>query len=75
MLAIGDFDGDFNNTEMPLAAAMGFNQQYVGQFAFFPTIRHLITGREGLTEEMTWAPYDFVQEDQRRVVFRRRSET
>jgi hypothetical protein len=72
MLAIGDFDGHFANNEMPLTAALGFNQQYVGQFAFFPKIRHLITGREGLTEAMTWAPYDFVAEDQRKVVFRRR---
>jgi hypothetical protein len=72
MLTIGDFDGHLNNYDMPVTAAQGFNQQYVGQFAFFPKIRHLITGREGLAEAMTWASYDFVEEDQRKVVFRRR---
>lgn len=72
MLAIGDFDGHFANSEMPIPTALHFNRQYVGQFAYFPKMRHLITGREGLTEAMTWAPYDFVEEDQRKVVFRRR---
>ena len=71
-LTIGDFDGAFLNHTMTAEEAQGFNQQYVGQFAFFDPIRHLITGREGLVEAMTWAPYDFVEEDHRKVVFRRR---
>ncbi|MCY1248393.1 hypothetical protein D9M72_618190 [compost metagenome] len=57
---------------MSADTARGFNQQYIGQFSFFEPIRHLITGREGLVEAMTWAPYDFVEEDQRKIVFRRR---
>ena len=72
VLAIGKFDGTFANETMSVDTARGFNQQYVGQFSFFNPIRHLITGREGLIEAMTWAPYDFVEEDQRKVVFRRR---
>lgn len=71
-LTIGDFGGGFLNQTISVEEAQGFNQQYVGQFAFFDPIRHLITGREGLVEAMTWAPYDFVEEDHRKVVFRRR---
>lgn len=73
MLAIGRFDGTFGNETISVDEARGFNQQYVGQFAYFDAIRHLITGREGLTEAMTWGPYDLVEEDQRKVVFRRRA--
>ncbi|MBR2818183.1 MAG: DUF4238 domain-containing protein [Reyranella sp.] len=71
-LTIGDFDGAFVNRAITTQEAKGFNQQYVGQFAYFDTIRHLITTREGLIEAMTWAPYDLVEEDHRKVVFRRR---
>jgi hypothetical protein len=71
-LVIGDFDGAFLNQAISVDEARGFNQQYVGQFAFFDPIRHLITGREGLISAMTWAPYDFAEEDDRKVVFRRR---
>lgn len=55
VLAIGKFDGAFANKTMSVDAARGFNQQYVGQFSYFEPIRHLITGREGLVEAMTWA--------------------
>jgi hypothetical protein len=72
-LAIGDFDGAFENIELDVAAATYLNKQYVGQFAYFPAMRHLICGRAGVVEDMTWAPYDFVEADERRVVFRRRS--
>lgn len=71
-LTLGDFGGGFVNNTITAQEAQGFNQQYVGQFAFFDPIRHLITGREGLIEAMIWAPYDFVEEDHRKVVFRRR---
>jgi hypothetical protein len=71
-LTLGDFDGAFLNQAITAQEARGFNQQYVGQFAYFDTIRHLITAREGLIEAMTWAPYDLVGEDHRKVVFRRR---
>lgn len=72
MLTIGNFDGAFFNSTITAQDAQGFNQQYVGQFAFFDAIRHLIVDRDGLIEALTWAPYDFVEEDQRKVVFRRR---
>lgn len=72
VLAIGKFDGAFANETISVDTARGFNQRYVGQFSFFEPIRHLITGREGLMEAMTWGPYDFVEEDNRKVVFRRR---
>lgn len=71
-LTLGDFDGAFRNRAITAQEARGFNQQYVGQFAYFDMVRHLITARDGLIEAMTWAPYDFVEEDHRKIVFRRR---
>lgn len=72
VLALGDFDGHLVNREISALEAQGYNQQYLGQFAFFPMIRHLITGRDALVAAMTWAPYDLVDEDDRKIVFRRR---
>lgn len=74
MLTLGDFDGHFSNRMISPLEAQGFNRQYLAQFAFFPMIRHLITGREGLVSMMTWAPYDLVQEEDRKIVFRRRAD-
>jgi hypothetical protein len=73
-LTLGEFDGAFVNREITADEARGFNRHYVGQFAFFDAIRHLITDRDDLIEEMTWGPYDdHVEGDQRTIVFRRRS--
>jgi len=44
----------------------------VGHFAYFDGMRHLITGREGLVEDLTWAPYDLLMDEARKLVFRRR---
>lgn len=72
-LNLGDFDGEFVNTEMDWQTALGFNRHFVGQFGKFAQVRHLITKRVDLTEDMTWAPYDLVKEDGRTITFRRRS--
>lgn len=71
-LTLGDFGGTFVNYEISADEARGFNRQYLGQFAFFESIRHLITDRDDIVEEMTWGPYDFVEGDERKMVFRRR---
>lgn len=70
-LVFGDFDGAFNNIEIDDEVAQGFNRHFVGYFAYFDTVRHLVTGREGLEEDMTWAPYRLVKETRRRVTFER----
>ena len=71
-LVLADFDDAFSNIEMPPESAMGFNRQFACQFAHFEHVRHLITGREHLTADMTWAPYDLVEDTERRIVYRRR---
>jgi hypothetical protein len=70
-LVLGDFDGDFVNTELALDEAQGFNRHYVAQFAHFPAIRHLIADREGLIADMTWARYELATEVQRSMKFKR----
>lgn len=44
-LILGDFDGAFSNREIDAAAAAGFNRHFVGHFAKFDYVRHLITPR------------------------------
>jgi len=43
----------FHNQAITFDEAHGFNQQYVGQFAFFDTVRHLIAPRDGLAPGLT----------------------
>ena len=69
----GAFEGAFTNVDIPVDVARGFNRHRIAQFAHFPHVRHLVTGRDDLTSDITWAPYDLVSETDRKVIFRRRS--
>lgn len=71
-LVLADFDDAFVNYEITVEVAKGFNRYFVGQFAQFDQVRHLITDRDNLTVDMTWAPYDLISESARMVKFRRR---
>lgn len=71
-LTLGDFDGAFENVEIDDDQARFFNLNYVGQFAKFAYVRHLITDRDLLEVDMSWAPYDVVENIERRMKFRRR---
>lgn len=73
MLVLGDFDDAFRNTAITAAQAKGFNRQFVCQFAYFGHVRHLITDRDDLVEDMTWAPYEATKETQEKITFRRRN--
>ncbi len=70
-LVMGDIGSGFINMEIDDSAAAGFNRQRVGQFAFFPTINHLICDREDVVSEMTWGPYSLDYETDKKVVFSR----
>ncbi|MEI9803512.1 MAG: DUF4238 domain-containing protein [Pseudolabrys sp.] len=72
-LVLGDFDDAFNNIEIGSEIAKGFNRHFVGQFAFFDHVRHLITDRQNLADDMTWAPYRMIEESERKITFQRRS--
>jgi hypothetical protein len=69
-LTLGDFDGEFVNREINEQVATVFNRYFVCQFAKFGYVRHLITRREGLVGDMTWAPFDLVKDENRKVIFR-----
>jgi len=73
MLLLADFDDAFMNIEIDIDTARYFNRNYVGQFSHFEHIRHLISDREGLADDMTWAPYDLVDDSDRRMLFQRRA--
>jgi hypothetical protein len=70
-LILGDFDGAFSNRTIDQETALGFNRYFLGQFAKFDHVRHLITGRENLAADMTWASYDLVKDSERKITFRR----
>jgi hypothetical protein len=70
-LVLADFDNAFENIAIAADIAKFFNRHFVGQFAYFEHVRHLITGREDLSQDMTWAPYDVVQDTARKITFRR----
>ena len=72
-LVLGDFDGAFSNQPIDRETALCFNRHFVGQFATFDHIRHLITNPDNLVEDMTWAPYDLVEISERKITFRRRA--
>ena len=70
-VVVGDFDGHFSNIAMTEETALGFNRNVVGHFAYFPSVRHLVTDRNRLAEDMTWAPYELILDSPRKTVFRR----
>ena len=72
ILVQGDFGDGFGNIEIDETTARGFNRHFVGHFGYFDSIAHLISDREGLVEDMTWAPYDLIEESERRIRFQRR---
>lgn len=71
MLIVGDFDDAFVNAEIDADTARGINRFHLGQFCSFDHATHLITERDGLIKDMTWAPYSLVEESERRISFQR----
>lgn len=71
-LTPGDFDGAFLNQQINHQTALAFNRRFVMQFSMFDKVRHLITNRENLADDMTWAPYDVVKDDPCKMIFRRK---
>ncbi|HEY4317170.1 MAG TPA: DUF4238 domain-containing protein [Herbaspirillum sp.] len=72
-LILADFDDNFTNIEINEDVARAFNRHFVGQFAHFENIRHLITDRNDLITDMTWAPFDLIKDTKQKITFRRRS--
>jgi hypothetical protein len=70
-LNLGDFDGAFLNMEINQQTALGINRDFVAQFPKFPQVRHLITNRENLADDMAWAHYALVKDERRTMTFRR----
>jgi hypothetical protein len=71
-LVLADFDDAFDNIAITADIAKEFNRHFVRQFAHFEHVRHLITDRHDLAEDMTWAPYDLAQETEQKITFCRR---
>jgi hypothetical protein len=61
------------NIEIDAHVAQAFNRQFVGQFAYFENVRHLITNYDDLTVDMTWTGYSLIKNAGRKVTFARNS--
>jgi hypothetical protein len=71
-LVLADFDDAFANGEIDVVVARAFNRYFACQFAFFKNVRHLITDRDDLVADMTWAHYDLAEETERKITFHHR---
>lgn len=57
-LILADFDDAFLNVEQGEDFRLDVNRHLVGQFGFFPHVRHMITdANEELVQDMNWAHY------------------
>lgn len=74
ILALGDFNGAFSNSEMPLDAATMFNRQNVINFAKFTHVRHIVADDDRLVQDMTLAPFDLLESRHGHMRFKRRAE-
>lgn len=70
-LVLGDFDGYFSNSSMTLQMALEFNRSYLAHFTKFQNVRHLVTGRSGLVDEMSWAHYDLISDTENKIIFKK----
>lgn len=70
-LVLGDFDGYFSNSSMTLQMALEFNRSYLAHFTKFQNVRHLVTGRNGLVDEMLWAHYDLISDTENKITFKK----
>lgn len=69
---LGDFDDAFENREITSDEARGLNRHFLAQFTYFSRIQHLITGRDALIDDMQWAGYELVSQEEKRIKFVRR---
>jgi hypothetical protein len=71
-VTVGNFGGHFSNRVLDEETAVGINRNFARHFAQFPHVRHLVTSRERLIEDMTWAPYELISDTPAKITFRRR---
>ncbi len=73
-LVLGNFVAGFHNVVVDDGDARLLNRQFAGYFAKFESVRHLVSSRTDLVEDMTWAPYDVKADTPHKIVFQRRAE-
>jgi hypothetical protein len=71
-LVVGDFDGAFSNRTVTEADGRGYNRHITAQFAHFEHVRHLITNRDNLIDDMCWASFDLTESTALKIIFRHR---
>jgi hypothetical protein len=70
-LVLADFDDAFENVEVTREFPISINRHFVKQFGHFEHVRHLVTSRDDLLTDMSWARYKLLKDGQRKMVFHR----
>ena len=70
-LVLGQFSEGFSNLVVPDDVARGLNRHFAAWFSKFDYVRHLVSSRGALVEDMTWAPYDLRVDTPKKIVFQR----
>jgi hypothetical protein len=70
-LILGSSEDTFHNYEITHEIAKAFNRHFAAHFAFFDRVRHLISNREDLVDDMSWAGFDLENDLDSKLVFRR----
>lgn len=71
-LVLGQFRDGFANLVVPDDVVRGLNRNFAAYFSKFDHVRHLVSSRRELIEDMTWAPYDLRVDTPKKIVFQRR---
>ena len=74
-LVLGRFSDGFANMVVPDNVVHGLNRHFAAYFSKFDYVRHLVSSRERLIEDMIWAPYDLCVDTPKKIVLQRRSGT
>lgn len=69
ILMLGEFDGDFANSAMTQEEERFFGREFIGIFRHFPSIQHLVTGREGLEADLSAFGCQLLKSEDRKMVF------
>lgn len=68
-VSLGDFDGAFENRLVDDEVELGLKRQIVGQFSYWPIVRHMICPAKGLADHLKWAGYDCIDSGERKKTF------
>ncbi|MEM8571992.1 MAG: DUF4238 domain-containing protein [Pseudomonadota bacterium] len=68
-LSLGDFDGAFLNYDIGAEIEMALKRQIVGQFSYWPIVKHMVCAGDGLVDHLKWAGYNCTSDSTTKKTF------